>query len=336
MLAFPIERSGLATHQSPQNGVLSYLPVSWVPFAQLMRLEKPVGVMNIYFPYLFGTLYAACVAQPTLKVNSFLVANLKLFAAAFILRSAGCTWNDIIDRDLDRQVARCRLRPMARGAVSLRNGYIFTGAQCLVWLSILSQTCEQYLFYAAPLILMVGFYPFAKRLTDYAQVVLGFTLAWGVLIGCCVVGLDPMMLPAKQSLSTGVGLLCLYMSYVVWTIIHDTIYAHQDIQDDVKAGIKSMAVRYKYQTRSLLSGLGVGQLGLLILTGMLMDASTVYFLGACIGTSALLVWMIWQVDLSDPRHCLWWFQNGCLIVGGTTFAGLFGEYLNRLAGQIFK
>lgn len=317
-------------YQTPQSGVLSYLPLQLVPYAELMRLAKPVGIMNIYFPYLFGTLFAVSIAQPIVELNSLLTANLWLFIAAFVLRSAGCTWNDIIDRDLDRQVTRCRLRPMPRGAVTVRNGCIFAAAQCLVWLGVLSQICRQYISYATPLIIMVGFYPFAKRLTNYAQVVLGFTLAWGVFIGCVALGVDPLTLVTQDLATTGAGLISLQLSYVVWTIIHDTVYAHQDFQDDSKAGIKSMAVYFRHSMKLLLSGLAVVQLELLLFTGKLMKAGLNYYLGAFGGTAVLLLWMIWQVDLKSPRECAWWFEKGSLIVGGTMSAGLFGEYWSRL------
>lgn len=321
-----------AIYKSPQRGLLAHLPSSWVPYAELMRLQKPVGIMNIYFPYLFGALYAACIARPTISMSSLSATNMALFATAFVLRSVGCTWNDIIDRDLDQQVARCCLRPMARGAISLRNAYIFTAIQGFVWVGMLSQICPQYLFYTIPLLLMVAFYPFSKRLTDYAQVVLGMTLAWGVLIGCVVTGVDPLMLMTEEPVTTGAGLVCLYFSYVVWAVIHDTVYAYQDIEDDVKAGIKSMAVRYRDEIKFTLSGLGLALLGLLTCSGTSINAGPLYFSGAVVGTASLLAWMIWRVDLADPKDCWWWFQNGCLIVGGTITTGLYGEYLNRLFG----
>ena len=322
--------SGPATYKRPRTGVLSYLPQSWVPYAELMRLAKPVGVMNIYVPYLYGALYAACVMEPVAEPTSLLYTSAMLLAAAFILRSAGCTWNDIIDRDLDRQVARCRLRPMARGAVSPLNGYIFTAAQGVVWLSILSQISISCCYYAIPLTGMVGFYPFAKRVTDYAQVILGITLAWGVFIGCLVVGADPVDLIAERPTTTGAGLVCLFMSYVLWTTIHDTIYAYQDIQDDTKVGIKSMTICHRDHIGLLLSGLAAAQIAMLLLTGRFMKADNLYTIGAPVSNAVLLVYMIWQVDLDNPDECWWWFQYGCLAVGGSISIGFLGEYLSRL------
>lgn len=135
-------------YYKPTKGVLSCLPSSCVPYAELMRLNKPVGTLNIHFPYLFGSLFAACAQHPFVTPLSVLSANLKLFAMAFLLRSAGCTWNDLIDRNLDRKVARCRLRPIARYAASPRSGFIFYAIQILVWLAMLLQTDVRTVYYA--------------------------------------------------------------------------------------------------------------------------------------------------------------------------------------------
>ena len=171
-------------YSMPTSGAISYLPSLCVPYAELMRLDKPVGTLNIYFPYLFGSLFAACASYPLVTPLSVLSANLKLFPMAFLLRSAGCTWNDLIDHDLDRKVARCRLRPIARGAVSPRSGFIFYAIQMLVWLAMLLQTDAQTVCYAFTCVFLGHLYPFAKRFTHYPQVVLGFALAWGTFVGC--------------------------------------------------------------------------------------------------------------------------------------------------------
>ncbi len=316
----------------PKSGALACLPESWVPFAELMRLHKPVGIMNIFFPYLFGLLFAACVSAPVMELETVLLLTTYLFAAAFILRSAGCTWNDIIDRDLDCLVERTRLRPMTRGAVTLQAAYVFTVAQCGAWLALLWQILPyRWPLYAAPLLFFVWLYPFAKRFTDYAQVVLGITLGWGVLAGAAVGGLDALNMNINDK---GVGLAGLYVVYLVWTVIHDTVYAHQDVRDDAKAGIKSMAVRWLDWTKALLRGLAIMQIILLWSIGTLMRAGIYYFCLAVCGNLAVLPTMILEVDLDDPRDCLRWFQAGSLLIGACVVAGLLGEYLVRLDHEI--
>ena len=312
----------------PSTGILACLPPSWTPYAELMRLHKPVGIMNIFFPYLFGSLFAACVSNPSMKAAFLLGRITALLSAAFILRSAGCTWNDIADRDIDRLVERTRLRPMARGALSLRAAYIFTASQAAVWCTLLSYFLpRRWLFYAAPLLFLVGLYPYAKRVTDYAQVVLGLTLGWGVLIGSATTGLDPF--DAGNKAGDLEGLAGLYVVYVIWTVIHDTVYAHQDVRDDLKAGVRSMAVWWLGYTKRLLWVLALLQIGLLAAIGLRMGAGKWYYYGSVGGNTATLVVMISRLDLSDPRDCLWWFQVGSLLVGTSISAALSCEYMAR-------
>lgn len=293
-----------------------------------MRLNKPVGTMNIFFPYLFGALFAGCVSRPVINPKWLLARSVSLFIAAFVLRSAGCTWNDIADRDLDRLVERTCSRPMARDAISLRAAYMFTAAQVGIWLAVFSQLLpELWIPYAAPLLFLVWLYPFAKRVTDYAQVVLGITLGWGVLVGAAVVGRDAS---ASDTYVEWQGLASLYLVYVVWAVIHDTVYAHQDLRDDLTAGIRSMAVRFLRRTKALLWALAAVQIGLLGAVGLLMRSGMWYYLGAVGGNAVILYNMILRVKLSDPQDCLWWFQTGSLLVGGSIVAGLWGEYDARL------
>ena len=308
----------------PKSGILAAMPDSWVPFAELMRIDKPIGIMNIYFPYLFGLLFAGCVSSPVMEHRSLLLRGTSLFGIALILRSAGCTWNDIIDRDIDRLVERTRLRPMARVAIGLQTAYAFTVVQTGIWLALLSRMLtDGWLLFAAPLLFLVWLYPFAKRFTDYAQVLLGITLGWGVLVGAKVGDLD--MLDTFRD-ERGVGLAGLYSVYLVWTVIHNTVYAHQDVRDDAKAGIRSMAVRWLHATKALLSGLAAVQLVLLWSIGTCMGAGAWYFWVAVCGNLALLSTMILKLDLSNPQHCLWWFQTGSLVIGTSIVAGLLGEY----------
>ena len=312
--------------------LLTSLPPSWAPYAELMRIHKPVGTMNIFFPYLFGALFAGCVSEPVIPPTQLLSRSVALFGAAFVLRSAGCTWNDIADRDLDRLVERTRQRPMARGAVPLLAAYAFAAAQAGVWLAALALLLPapgHWLLYAAPLLFFVCLYPFAKRFTNYAQLLLGITLGWGVLIGAAVMGLD--VLETETDVQGGrAGLTGLYLVYVVWAVIHDTVYAHQDVRDDLKAGIKSMAVLWLGWTKALLWGLSVVQVGILWSIGIGIKAGEWYHYVAVGGNVVVLQSMLTTLDLNDPRDCLWWFQTGSLLVGGTIAVGLWTEYITRL------
>ena len=177
--------------------------------------------------------------------------------------------------------------------------------------------------------MLAQIYPFSKRITHYAQVILGIALAWGVLVGCVLQGINPAIL-VDDAPWTAAALGCLCLSYIFWSIIHDTVYAFQDIRDDAKAGVHTMTLRYKNTAHALLSGLAVAQVCAHLPTGLIIVGGLWYYLGTCVNTAALLAIMIWKVDLMDPEQCWYWFRYGLLITGWTVTAGLVGEYGQRL------
>ena len=284
-----------------------------------MRIDKPAGTYYLFFPCLFSTLLAACYAHP---VTSIPVTNATLFfAGALVMRGAGCTVNDLWDRNLDPHVARTRLRPIARKAVSPAHALVFAGVECLAGLGILIQFPTDCLFYGIPSLILVATYPLAKRVTHYPQFILGLTFSWGAVMGFPAVGLD---LFSDTAVLKAVG--ALYSSCVSWTVLYDMIYAHMDIKDDVKVGIKSIALRHDKETKFVLSGLAVTQVSLLVAAGAALDVSTFYFIGSCGSAAATLGIMIWKVKLKDPQSCWWWFRNGAWLTGGGIASGMLAEY----------
>jgi 4-hydroxybenzoate polyprenyltransferase len=244
------------------------------------------------------------------------------FTGALIMRGAGCTINDLWDRNLDPHVERTRFRPIARQAITPRKAVIFTGFQLLVGLGILLQFPTQCLFYGIPSLLLVASYPLAKRVTNYPQFVLGLTFSWGAMMGFPALGVD--LLADSNALKAAAAL---YASCVAWTVNYDMIYAHMDIRDDVKAGIKSIALAHEHNTKAILSGLSITQVGLLATAGYFSGAGPVFFLGGCGGAAVTLATMIYRVRLKEVRNCWWWFKYGCWSTGGSVAAGLFGDYL---------
>jgi 4-hydroxybenzoate polyprenyltransferase len=310
------------TYEPPTTGLLSLLPSSWVPYAELIRLDKPTGTYYLFFPCLFSTLLAAPLAAPIASPLSVLGTSLLFFSGALIMRGAGCTINDLWDRNLDPHVTRTRLRPIARGAVTPFNALAFTGAQLLTGLGILLQFPYQCLFYGVPSLLFVTIYPLAKRVTYYPQFVLGLTFSWGAIMGFPALGIDLLQNTAAL---TAAGFL--YASNISWTVLYDMIYAHMDIKDDAKAGIKSIALKHDGQTKQVLTGLAVTQIGLLAAAGMAAGAGPVFFIGSCGGAAVTLAVMIKKVNLKSVKDCWWWFVNGCWLTGGVISAGLAAEYL---------
>lgn len=180
-------------------------------------------------------------------------------------------------------------------------------------------------WYATPSLLLVATYPLAKRVTYYPQFVLGLTFSWGAMMGFPALGID---LLSNQAALTAAA--CLYASNVAWTVLYDMIYAHMDIKDDVKAGIKSIALKHEKETKIVLSGLAVVQLGLLAATGAAAGMGPIFFLGSCGGAALTLGTMIRRVKLKEVKNCWWWFVNGAWFTGGAISLGLAGEYAAHL------
>lgn len=306
----------------PTTGLLSLLPSSWVPYAELIRLDKPTGAYYLYFPCLFSTLLAAPLTVPMASPFSVIGTSVLFFAGAIVMRGAGCTINDLWDRNLDPHVRRTRLRPIARGAISPFNALVYTGGQLLVGLGILLQFPYQCLFYGIPSLLLVATYPLAKRVTYYPQFVLGLTFSWGAIMGFPALGVD--LLNNNAALAAA-GLL--YTSNIAWTILYDMIYAHMDIRDDAKAGIKSIALKHDKDTKKILTGLAITQIGLLAAAGAAVGAGPAFFVGSCGGAAVTLAVMIKNVNLKSVKDCWWWFVNGCWMTGGVIAAGLGADYL---------
>ncbi|UNI19745.1 4-hydroxybenzoate polyprenyltransferase [Purpureocillium takamizusanense] len=311
-------------YTTPTSGVLSKIPRSWVPYAELVRLDKPAGTYYLYFPCLFSTLMAAPMLSPAASLGSVTSFSLLFLAGAVIMRGAGCTINDLWDRNLDPHVQRTRLRPIARGAITPFKGVVFTGFQLLAGLAVLVQFPLPCILYGTLSLPLVASYPLAKRITYYPQVVLGLTFSWGAIMGFPALGLD---LLSDSAVLTAAGFL--YASNIAWTVLYDMIYAHMDIKDDAKAGIKSIALKHDADTKKVLTGLAVTQVALLAAAGMASGAGTAFFVGSCGGALVSLGVMIKRVNLKSVQNCWWWFSKGCWITGGTISTGLAVDYLIR-------
>lgn len=308
----------------PKSGLLSVIPKSWVPYAELVRIDKPTGTYYLFFPCLFSTLLAAPMTVPTTTPGTAIGYSALFFTGALVMRGAGCSINDLWDRNLDPQVTRTRLRPIARGAITPFKGLAFTGVQLLTGLAVLVQFPFQCLFYGIPSLLFVGSYPLAKRVTYYPQFVLGLTFSWGAIMGYPALGID--LLSNASALTSAA---CLYASCVSWTVLYDMIYAHMDIKDDAKAGIKSIALKHDADTKKVLSGLAVVQIGLLGAAGFAAGAGPLFYIGSCGGGMLALGTMIKRVNLKCVKDCWWWFVNGCWITGGTIGLGMAVDYAAR-------
>lgn len=252
-------------------------------------------------------------------------ASTALFVTgALIMRGAGCTINDLWDRNLDPHVERTKLRPIARKAVTVPKAIVYLGGQLMAGLALLLQFPSSCFFYGAPSLILVAIYPLAKRVTHYPQFVLGLTFSWGAIMGFPALGID--LLSDTAALSAAAAL---YSSCVAWTLVYDMIYAYMDIKDDAKAGIKSIAQAHDHHPKTVLSIVSATQIGLLATAGGFAGAGPVFFIGSCGGAALTLATMIRRVNLKDVKDCWWWFVNGAKLTGGTISLGLLGDYLYR-------
>lgn len=314
--------STLEIYQPPKTGILSYFPPSFVPYAELVRLDKPTGTIYLFLPCMWSTLLASTLVDPAIAFPAVLSTTLLFGAGALIMRGAGCAINDLWDRNIDPKVTRTKFRPIARGAITPASALGFTATQLLAGLTVLVQFPMETIVYGIPSLVLVGSYPLMKRITHYPQFVLGLSFSWGALLGFPALGLslsDPTVLAAA-------GLL--YGSNVAWTVLYDTIYAHQDVADDIKAGVKSIAVKHEPHTKYLMSALGVVQIGLLAGAGAVSGCGPIFYVISCGGAAGGLGYMIRKVNLKDVKECWAWFKWCAWMVGGVAVGGgLLAEYL---------
>ncbi len=209
---------------SERRGFIGALPPRLRPFASLMRLDRPIGTWLLYWPCAWSVALAG--------VGGRWALFLWLSLGAFAMRSAGCIYNDIVDRDLDRKVERTRLRPLASGRVPLRSAWILIGLLCAIGLAVVLQLNPTAAFIALASIAPVAAYPFMKRITWWPQAWLGLVFSWGALVGWPAV-------TGRFELAA----LILWLGSIAWVIGYDTLYAIQDIEDDALVGVKSSARR---------------------------------------------------------------------------------------------
>ncbi|KAI1130273.1 UbiA prenyltransferase family [Nemania abortiva] len=328
-------------YKRPIHGIFRFIPDAWVPYAELMRLDRQSGFWAFYWHYLIGFGFALNAhpfsSDVDLKSLFFLTAYLGLWITVF--RGITCTWNDNLDQDFDRQVARCRTRPIPRGAVTTLQAHVFTAVQIAAGVCILLPFGSSVMIHASVDGVLLFIYPLLKRCTDFPQVELGFGLSYAVFIASSILGKDPLApilnscadfstcLPqaVESPFATSVGYL--YVAGILWCIIFDTVYAHQDYDDDLKAGVKGLAVRLgKQGTKPALSLAATAQVCCLVLAGLYEGLGIPYYTVSCGGAAITLATMIWAVDLSDGKSCAWWFGPGSGYVGATITLGLLSEF----------
>jgi 4-hydroxybenzoate polyprenyltransferase len=286
------ERSGRVA-DSTGNWVDGFAPGWSRPYLRLARLDRPIGSWLLLLPCWWSVGLAAVHANAEVNVRHTVL----FFIGAFAMRGAGCTWNDIVDRDLDSRVERTRSRPIPSGQVTVAAAAGFLVLQALVGLVVLLQFNDFTHYVGFASLAVVAIYPFMKRITYWPQIVLGLAFSWGALMGwpALFARLDP---PA----------ILLYAGAIAWVIGYDTIYAHQDRDDDALIGIKSTALLFRERTKPMLASCYALAVLLIALAGWSAGAGVVFALGLAV-FALHLAWQIIRLDVDDPENCLAVFKS---------------------------
>jgi 4-hydroxybenzoate polyprenyltransferase len=293
----------------PGDWVARWLPLWAEPYARLARLDRPIGTWLLLFPGWWGMALAA----PGWPDAGLLL----LFAAgAVAMRGAGCTFNDIADRDYDGKVARTRLRPLPSGRVTVPQAVLFMGLQLAIGAAVLLSLNRASITLGIGVLGLIATYPFMKRITHWPQLFLGLNFNWGALVGWTAV-----------AGSLGRPAILLYLGGICWTLGYDTIYAHQDKEDDARIGVKSSALALGARTRPFLVIVYAAAAALWGAAGAVAGLGALFYL-ALAAAFLQLLWQTARVDTGDPGDCLTKFRSN-RIVGWLLFAGIVVGHLVR-------
>ncbi|MCL7463835.1 4-hydroxybenzoate octaprenyltransferase [Phaeovulum sp. NW3] len=292
---------GTVADAPPDNWVDRWAPAATRPYLRLSRADRPIGTWLLLLPCWWGLALAAAADAP--RWGDLWIA-IGCTIGAVLMRGAGCTWNDITDRDFDGRVARTRSRPIPSGQVTVRGALIWMAAQVAVSALILLTFPPAAIVLGLVALIPVAIYPFAKRFTWWPQVFLGIAFNWGALLAW-----------AAHTGSLSVAPVLLYLSGLVWTLFYDTIYAHQDKEDDALIGIRSTARLFADQTGRWLNGFLIGSVALMtgaVLAALLPQTPPHSLVLALIAPWAFgwhMIWQLRQLDIDDPGACLRLFRS---------------------------
>lgn len=282
---------------------VDHLAPAWTrPYLRLSRADRPIGTWLLLLPCWWGLLLAALAGGDFGRFDLWILLGCAL--GAWLMRGAGCTWNDITDRTLDAQVARTRSRPIPSGQVSVRNALIWLGLQALLGLAILLTFNLNAILLGIGSLGLVAIYPFAKRFTWWPQVFLGLAFNWGAMLAWTAHS-GQLEMPA----------VLLYLSGITWTLFYDTIYAHQDKEDDALIGVKSTARLFGDNTRRWLRAffmLAVVLMGLAVLLALLPGQNSFAMAVALASPWAFgwhLTWQLRRLRIDDPENCMTVFRS---------------------------
>ena len=297
--------TGSVADASKDNWLDRYAPEPVKPYGRLARWDRPIGFYLLFWPCAWGIGLAA-LAQPAIGFGWW--AAVLMFLGAILMRGAGCTFNDIVDRDIDMKVARTRSRPIPSGQVTSREAFYFLVAQALLASAILFQFNRFTVYAAIASLLLVAIYPFMKRITWWPQLFLGLAFSYGALVGW-----------SSQTGGLSWAPVVLYSGTILWVIGYDTIYALQDIEDDALVGVKSTARLFGDNVRPAVAVLYAGAF-LLWNVASLMAGGGVIFAALSLVAAGLLAWQLWTLDKEIPLNPFNRFYNNHYVGMALTLA----------------
>jgi 4-hydroxybenzoate polyprenyltransferase len=281
------------------------------PYLRLARFDRPIGSWLLVIPCWWS---AGLAGMRVGHFPSFWHIVL-FFIGGFAMRGAGCTWNDLVDRNLDGLVERTRLRPIPSKQVSVAQAAVFLVVQALIGFLVLIQFNDFTVVTGLMSLSVIVIYPFMKRITYWPQIVLGLAFSWGALMGW----------PAAFGRLDAPALV-LYAGSIAWVIGYDTIYAHQDREDDLLIGIKSTALLFGENTKPMLASFYAGAVVLIGIAGFLAGGQWIYLIGLA-GFAAQLAWQVARLDINDSAHCLKLFKSnrdaGFILFGAMLLEAVF-------------
>ncbi|PCH97181.1 MAG: 4-hydroxybenzoate octaprenyltransferase [Rhodobacteraceae bacterium] len=299
----PAQVDGQVADATTKNWVDRYAPAPTRPYLRLSRADRPAGTWLLLLPC-WWSLTLAMLANPAASTLYDLWLFIACAIGAFFMRGAGCTWNDISDREFDAQVERTKSRPLPSGQVTTKQAFIWLGAQLLVGLAVLLTLNSFAILLGAASLITVVIYPFAKRFTWWPQVFLGISFNWGALLGW-----------AAHMGSLSWAPVLLYLAGICWTLFYDTIYAHQDTDDDELIGVKSTARLFGSNTPTWLMRFQIGSVALMtfaLIFALLDSINMLWLVAALMGVWAYgwhLAWQLRRLDIENSDICLMLFRS---------------------------
>ncbi|EGR27049.1 para-hydroxybenzoate, putative [Ichthyophthirius multifiliis] len=290
-----INDSNSQYNNEENNAYINLFKKNYKNLFKTSRYDKPIGATLLFLPCTWGVVLGQPIFNPLQLVH--LVST--LWFGSVVMRAAGCIVNDMWDKNIDIHVERTKERPLTSEQLNLKQASVLLSLNLTGGLLTLTQLNLYSIALSFSIVPLCVIYPLCKRFTNYPQVVLGFCFTWGSIVGYAAAG---------STLSLSSSVIPAYLGGILWVLIYDTIYAHQDKNDDAKIGVKSTALAWGNQTKNVMKFLWVAQLGLFLISGNMADLC-IYYYPCCLASHMYLLRLINDFKMDDRQTCWKFFVN---------------------------